>query len=727
MTAGARRWLCDLAIQLGLSALTTAMVFRLWDRPLRVPFVYTGDALTQASVVDGIVTTGWWFTNPRLGAPEGFVGYDFPLGGEMAHYGALKVGTWFTGDVVLLTNLYFLAGFVLVALASLIALRLMGVGRPLSQALALLFAFAPYHLLRGTEHLTLAAYWSVPLGALAVWWVLQERAPFVRVDAHERPWRLHRVRSRRSWLGGLAVVGAVAFGGAYYAVFTALGLGVAGVLVAVRHRHWKPAVPALVVVAAIGILIVASAAPSLAYWSSNGRNPEAGQRPLSEQDVAPLRPIQLLTPVPEHRFDPLDDLGERLLTAPSNSEPSQFLGLVGSVGLVLALGSVVVAVGARGDRPRGPVAEIGVVMVTLMLTGVAGGFDWLTGLAGLTEIRAWGRVSIVLAFWSLVTVAVVVERWMRRRPRPVWQPAAMAVLIGVVGLADQVPSVVPDPRPNRGEFFADQRFYGDLEARLDPGAMVFQLPYASYPEAPKVNGLLAPAELLRPLVHTDALRWSFGAMRGRDADWMVELSRRPTGELVDALAALGYSAVTVDRAGYPDRATELEADLAATLGPPTVSETGRVVWFDLRAHRAALEGELGAGELDRRATEIRTAPTFWFTEGFQLPVPAPDGDQRWAGRTSLIEVWNRTDAARAATVQLEVRTLSPIDDELTVTSGDGGTLTVPVPVGRWVRVEVPVVLQPGRTPLRLRVSGPGLPGDVREVHLVVRNPVAVVG
>ena len=145
-----RTWLADLVAQVVGAIALTALVFRVWDRPLRVPFVYSGDALTQASVVDGIITTGWWFTNPRLGAPEGFEGYDFPLGGEMAHYWLLKVGSWLSDDPYLLTNAYFLAGFALVAMSAFVALRVIGIQRSLAHPLALLYSFAPYHLLRGT-------------------------------------------------------------------------------------------------------------------------------------------------------------------------------------------------------------------------------------------------------------------------------------------------------------------------------------------------------------------------------------------------------------------------------------------------------------------------------------------------------------------------------------------------------------------------------------------------
>lgn len=715
-----RTWLADLVAQVVGALALTALVFRVWDRPLRVPFVYSGDALTQASVVDGIITTGWWFTNPRLGAPEGFEGYDFPLGGEMAHYWLLKVGSWLSDDPYLLTNAYFLAGFALVAMSAFVALRVIGIQRSLAHPLALLYSFAPYHLLRGTEHLTLAAYWSVPLGAMLVWWVLTERAPLVRVDAHERPWRVHRNPDRLQRASSLAVMVLVAFGGAYYAVFTVVSLAVAGALVALRRRSWKALVPAAAVVVVIGALVVLSTAPSLAFWADQGRNPEAGRRPLSEQDVAPLRPIQLLTPVPDHRVGPLDELSETLLTSPSNSEPSQFLGVMGSVGLVVALASVAGAVSGRRSRWWSPEPEVGLLIVVLMLTGVAGGFDWLTGLAGLTEIRAWGRVSIVIAFWALVTLARPLTALSSRLAGRRWSQIALPVVVLAVGLADQIPRTVVDPRVNRGEFLADNRFYAAMEAELDTAATVFQLPYSTYPEAPRVNGLLAPSELLRPLLATDDLRWSFGAMRGRDADWMEPLVRHSVPVLIDDLAALGYAALTVDRVGYPDRGAEVEAELSAVLGAPVVSETGRIVWFDLRARREVLADERGEAALAARAQELRWTPTFWFTDGFLPPVPAPDGDQRWAGRASRFEVWNRSDTERRAVVRFEVRTLAPIDDVVVVDAA-GSSRRVDLPAGQWVEVEVPMLLEQGRTAVSLVADGDGLPGDVRDVHLVVRN------
>ena len=67
-----RRWALDLAVVFLASSALTAWIFRVWDRPLRIPFNYAGDGLTQTSVVKGIIETGCYTYKPRVGAPTGF-------------------------------------------------------------------------------------------------------------------------------------------------------------------------------------------------------------------------------------------------------------------------------------------------------------------------------------------------------------------------------------------------------------------------------------------------------------------------------------------------------------------------------------------------------------------------------------------------------------------------------------------------------------------------------
>ena len=72
------------------------------------------------------------------------------------------------------------------------------------------------------------------------------------------------------------------------------------------------------------------------------------------------------------------------------------------------------------------------------------------------------------------------------------------------------------------------------------------------------------------------------AKQGRAGDrWCREAAGRPAPELVRLLALTGFQAIWVDRAGYPDQAAALEADLTRLLGSPRVNFQNRIAVYNL--------------------------------------------------------------------------------------------------------------------------------------------------
>ena len=61
-----------------LCALILCFLLKLWRADLRVPLHYNGDALIHTMFIKGIVENGWYWQNPRLGAPGGLQMYDIP-------------------------------------------------------------------------------------------------------------------------------------------------------------------------------------------------------------------------------------------------------------------------------------------------------------------------------------------------------------------------------------------------------------------------------------------------------------------------------------------------------------------------------------------------------------------------------------------------------------------------------------------------------------------------
>ena len=75
-------------------------------------------------------------------------------------------------------------------------------------------------------------------------------------------------------------------------------------------------------------------------------------------------------------------------------------------------------------------------------------------------------------------------------------------------------------------------------------------------------------------------------MKVRDAEWQQLVAGAPADELLDDLVAAGFQGLVIDRVGYADGGTAIEAQLAALRGQPArVSPDGR--WSYVPIERTA--------------------------------------------------------------------------------------------------------------------------------------------
>jgi phosphoglycerol transferase len=124
--------------------------------------------------------------------------------------------------------------------------------------------------------------------------------------------------------------------------------------------------------------------------------------------------------------------------------------------------------------------------------------------------------------------------------------------------------------------------------------MVFQMPVMEFPESPAPG--VPPYDHFRPYLYSKNLRYSFGSMKGRDREkWQPELQAKFfEGATVDQQAGmirvnpgnaraaiaelerLGFSAIYINRNGFPDRGKGIEEallDMGYTK-PPIRNTTG---------------------------------------------------------------------------------------------------------------------------------------------------------
>ena len=616
---GLRATLVDVTAVTGTTIVLLVITLRLWEGDLRIPFVYDDvnrpplayapDAPYYVMVVKGLLQHGSYLVNHSLGFPFGQDLADYPETTEGLQFLMLRVLGWVLRDAVLTVNVYFLLTFVFVALTSWFVLRRLGVSRPVAVVVAVLYSFLPYHFARGTANLLLSGYFMVPIAVLLLLWVVSDRPPFIAGDATK--WRVSF--RGKSAIAVLVACAALASTGPYYALFTLvlLVLGVGVTLLA--RRDWRMVVSGGIVVVATLLVFGLNLMPSLVYWAQNGRNDVVGKRGVSETEVNGMKVSQLLLPVDEHRIGPLADLQEKSVEfTVVPSERGQQLGVIGALGFVGLLAFTLAAlVRRRNDRDEQPerapptrfgttpeiLVRSGVYTVLAIVCGTVSGFSLLFSGVGLSQIRSWNRLSIFIGFFALLAVAFALDWLLPRLPR--WH--GRAVLAGVacvallaVGVFDQTTSAdVPEYDRIERAWKSDEQFLGSIERELGLGAAVFQLPYVYFPEAGFYCGT-GPYDQVRGYVHADQLQWSWGGIRGRETEWQEQVVRLEPRETLDALAAVGFSGVLIDRAGYPDRAQLLEDGYAEVLGEqPQVSPNRRLSFFDLRPYARELRAELG--------------------------------------------------------------------------------------------------------------------------------------
>ncbi len=156
-----------------------AILLRVWDMPMRLPFDTRSDATLISAMVKTIEERGWYLNQPRLGAPFGQQFYDFPHGGESFQLAVMKVLVTITGDWGLAINLYFLLGFGVLASVTFLVLRHLRFGPVVAGIAALVYTFMPYHFTHGEMHLWRSTYYSAPLAALLLVWATAWRERFL--------------------------------------------------------------------------------------------------------------------------------------------------------------------------------------------------------------------------------------------------------------------------------------------------------------------------------------------------------------------------------------------------------------------------------------------------------------------------------------------------------------------------------------------------------------------
>lgn len=697
--------LAPYAIVAVLSLVLVFLFFHLWGTDLSVPITPPGgDYWFEAMVVKSIVESGWYFETPRIGAPGVGQLYDFPMA-EALHVVIIKIlGILCGGDFSLTLNVFYILGYVLTAVAALLLFR--GLSLPVVPAMgaSLLYTFLPQHYIPAEYHLFLTAYYMVPLIVLVMMWLLNGE-PLASGGG---------VRSitRKGWLAGAIAVGLGA-AGVYYAFFGVVLLAAIAVHQALMLRKLRAAAPALVIAALVTASLVANISPSILYHARHGKNTSVAARSPAEADMYALKIAQLVLPIHNHRVPAVAAFKQKYLAVNAAAVPANdltvSLGAAGAAGFLLLIAAVLfpaIPAWAPALRP------LGMLNLAALLVGTLGGFGSLFAYTVSPDIRCYYRIVVYIAAFSLAALLVALKHATAKMATPARSGIhSLAGIVLTAALLDLTPQFPNSVAANAAVFRTGREFIQSIERSIPKGASVFQLPYHGFPES-GFNQRLGDYDHLRGYLFSDHLRWSYGAIKGREHDlWQKAVSSRPVTEMGMLLREWGFAGVYVDSFGYADNGAKIHSELATLGGPQRLtSEDGRFSFFALPDKIAPPAGT-SAGP----AVSATVA-------GCSGPEGTSQSNWFWCGPSGEITLINMKGSPVRATLAMELKLGKEGPRGETTLSGLGVDRKVLLNANPTV-FRLPVEAPPGISRMKIACHADPLiaPGDPRTLTFAVLN------
>jgi phosphoglycerol transferase len=571
-----------------VSVLILFWILELWKADLKVPFVYSGDALFYDMTIKGIIDNGWHLRNSFIGMPTGGLMYDFKESYNF-HMLVIKVISLFTCDWASVMNIFFLLTFPLTTVCSFFVFRKFKISYFPSIAGSLLYTFLPYHFFRNEEHLILAAYYIVPLMVMVILWVAAGEIP--------SPFFQKGTKIDSKLILGVVICVITASSGVFYPFFACIFLFAAGIKAFCTQRNKKPFFLSLFLIFVIFSAVLIDLSPSLIYECKNGKNHVFAKRYPHESEIGGLKVTQLLLPVDGHRISSFAKFKENYnITAPLVSEnTASSLGLIGSIGFIFLILGLFFRNAPFLNNEGKIVEHLSLLNIIGLLYGTIGGFGSLFAYALFSKFRGLNRISVFIAFFALFTVVIVLDKIRKKYVRSKKSSIFFVGLIGIItilGLLDQTIRGFVFPYDSIKKVYKnDAHFIGKIEASLPPNSMIFQLPYMDFPDPPVHR--IRDYEHSRGYLHSKTLRWSYGTMRGRDGElWQRWVTSKPLNEFLQTIALAGFTGIYLDRYGYSDVGAEIEKKLTRLLNiNPIVSDDNRLVFFDMRDFAERLKGK----------------------------------------------------------------------------------------------------------------------------------------
>lgn len=517
-----------------------------------------GDDMGIYYLVKTIKEYGITLVNHRSGGISGGDMFDYPYSDKLSFI-IVKIIGLFVDNVYLITNMFYFASYVLIAVISAYVCRKLNFARCVSAAIAILYAFSPYIQSR-YGHMWLVPYYMLPIACL-----ISIRIANGDLDGCKE--------TRPAFSKYLILSFLCGFTGMYYAFFSCALFAIAIVIDFLR-LDGKERFKSLRYVSFIGSCsfgVLVNVVPNIVYWIINGTSPlsEFSGRTGAETEIYGLKLVQMVLPRIGHRIQALAGI---------NADYTNYYPLVtenhtATLGIVATVGFVIAILGILGKKRIFAESKL---IISCFLISTVGGIGTLISVFISLPVRCYNRMSLIIMFLALLIIGRCLENLSGRLNRV--QLILLSLLLIGVGIYDQTVTYVP---PDYSEFEASRSLVNVAEEQLEAGDMVYVLPCLDWPSGGGYKNHIG-------YIESSDLIWSYGAAQGREESiWQQKVSDMDAVSMIQALRTAGYDGIYFDAKLFASQYGEEEMaeysnNITYALGyQPYVSDDGSTYFWTI--------------------------------------------------------------------------------------------------------------------------------------------------
>ena len=501
-------------------------------------FSLDGDGLSLCAHIKSLQEMGLkgLYMNYRLGAPGISSLYDDPGMDVLLSLEIILLNFIFSPSTAQLYYYTIIFSFVGTTISMFYLMKKVDLNEYCCLVFSILFSFAPYHFFRATAHITVANSISVPLAVLITLYLVGE------------------VKAEKFKLFERIICGILlGFSFPYFVFFAFVIFAMAIFVIVIQKVELKVFLHRIVVVIITIISFIITRIP--ATWSKiqYGENTLSMVRNFADSEIYSIKIIQLLLPPQYTKLTFLKMIVDKYIGSGLLITESQYssLGMVASLGFLL--GFIILIIQCIRGNDNSIISILSLLIVGVTLVATVGGFGEIFNFLITPQMRCYNRFSIYISCMSLLLIACLISNLKKA------VQIFMLSLIFCVGLFDQFTVIRTTEQYNVA---AEQQkvmldFFDEVQNKYDKNCMIYQLPYADYPEVGPIYNM-ADYSHFKAYIFTDDIKWSYGGVKGRDYRASnLNIDNGMSYRFLQGLKREGFSAVYIDLSGYGEYAGDI--------------------------------------------------------------------------------------------------------------------------------------------------------------------------